>query len=727
MDVHGPSQYNDGSFMLSLAMNAGHCPGCGEAREPGTCDSCGAEVPAAEEASELAIARRAALASLLARAEDLWRECDVERPSGARITGEQLAGAIVQSKLFDVVDDADLSCQRLSALDFNDSEALGGTVREAIATELDLVERLRGLSLELAAFDAVPAQPELRGELIAAGARGVEMLLRLLEAVSAPTIEEVREAEGRLQEAIHRSSAYADLHERVEALLGSLDLDARIELVTGRPGPYREESGFVSPGLVFGAFAGEEGVYEQMADAATAYLHHLLPGELEPAAGAILILPAVSLASVDRPLLAQRCAAAMAELVNGAVALDRDAAAAVLDRNAREGPKLFAAASRVQAGMRLIRHASGLEGIEEQLILREVMNAYLEIAESAFRSYGWAVLQMQAVLAGESLGQEEPPMLGSLLQRLRASGSELARSLGEAADVDLRNAAGHAQYRWDSETQEVEDLEKGLRWNLAELEERTEALGDSVVGVDAGYMCAALAADIEIDASAATSDPGIREQLVEASFALAGCELTGLSPDGATVTVRASSEISLASLMRAVASLAALVEAEEAFRVLDADSGKALLDVPAERMMAATRGPEETRDLQVVQCFAESQTRTGVPASQAGRDGFVLQAKSVAWSAVNALATGGPEEPVVVGIRTRAEVVLDFLARHPEIDPQVAKAGRRRLERIVACSYSLQRDEPNALKELLRRLRATFIWAEQQGVVWPPDAAVEAA
>jgi hypothetical protein len=660
------------------------------------------------------------LASLLERAEGLWQECDAERPRGARITGEQLAGAVAQSKLCDLLDDAGLACQRLSTFDFDDTDVLGTPVREAIAAELDLVEKVRDLSFELAAFDVVPDQPELREELIAAGRRDVEMLLRFLEALSAQTIAEVREAEGRLQEAIYRSSTYADLDDRVEDLAQSIDLDARIALVTGRPGPYLEEGGFVSLGRVFGVFAGEEGVYEQLADAATTYFRHLLPGELEPVAGAMLILPTVSLASIDRPLLAQHCATTMTELVDSAVALDREAVGAVLDRSAEEGPKLFAATSRVQAGMRLIRHASELEEIEEELLLREVMSAYLEIVESAFRSYAWAVLQMQAVIEGKSLGPEEPPMLGSLLQRLRASDSELARALGEAADVELRNAAGHAQYRWDSGAQEVEDLEKGLRWTVAELEEKTEALGDSVVGVDAGYLCAAVAAGIEVDASAATSDPRIREQLIETSFALGGYELTGLSSDGATATVRAGVDASLPSLMRTVASLAALVEAQDAYRVFDAGSGKALLDVPAERMLAATRGAEETRDLQVVQCFADSQIRTGAPASKAARDGLVLQVKAVAVNAEHALVLTGPSDPVVVGIRARAEVVLDFLVRHPEIDSQIAKAGKRRLERVVAGTFSVQRGEPKALNELGRRLGMAFDWAQKQGVVWPP-------
>jgi hypothetical protein len=597
---------------------------------------------------------------------------------------------------------------------------LGTRLRRAVSKELDLAEELRDVSLALAAFDVTPAQAELRRELFSAGRHGVELLLSFLETVSALGIRELREGEELLQQAINSSSQYEGLRERVETLLQSADHDVRIALVTGRPGPYLDEFGFLSLGRLFGAFAGEDGAYERLADAAATYLLHLLPDRLEPVAGSILILPAVSLAALDRPWIAHRAGAAMAKLVDQAVALDRDAVVAILDRSAEEGPKLFAAASRVQMGMRLIRRASELEEIEEELILREVVSGYLAIAESAFRSHAYAVLRLQAILEKRELGQQKPPMLGSLVERLRASDAELAQALAGAVDVELRNAAAHEQYRWDAEAQELEDFDSGRRWTVEELEVRTEALGDSVIGVDAGYACGVLSAGVEVDAAAARSDPRIREQLVEATFALAGYQLAELSPDGATVTVHAGVEATLPSLMTAVASLAALVEGPEAYRVIDGESGRALLDVPAERILAAAGGPEQTRDLEVVQCFADSQIRTGANASAAARDGLVVQAKAVAVIAVHALALGGPTAAVAIGIRARSEAVLDFLARHPEIDPRAAKAAKRRLERVVAGTFPLERSEPKSLKALLRRTRATFFWAEEQGISWPP-------
>ena len=722
MEVYGPSPVNDGSFMLRLAMAAARCPGCGELREPGVCAECGADVPATEELSEIAGARRDALASLLERAEESWRGCDGELPLGAKITADQLAGSIAQSRILERLEEAELACQRLSRLDLDEEAALGTTVRNAVTAELDLVEEVRDACLELARFDVSPPQPELRGELIGAARRAVEMLMWFLQAVSAPTIPEVRGGEEQLQAAMTERSLYGAIEERGVELFAGADLDSRISLATGRPASYVDEAGFVDSGRIFTAFAGEEEPYERLAEAAASYFGYLLPGELEPAAGTILILAAVNLSSLDRPLLAHGCAAEMAKLVAEAATTDHEAAGVVFRRSAKEGPKLFAAASRVKAGMRLLRHASELEEIAEELFLREVMSSYLEIAESAFRSVAWAVLGLQDVIAGQEVGEEEPPTLGSLKQRLAASDSKLARRLGEAVDSELRNAAGHAEYRWDPEAAEVENLKTGRRWNVEELEERVEALGDSVVGVDAGYQCGLITSDVELHVPTESTDPAIRRLLIEASFSVAGYELADLSGNGATATVRALEEkASLPPLMTAVAAQSALVSDAASYRVLDADSGAALLDVPAERMSAATKGPSVTRDLEIVQCFTDSEIRTGRPASVAAGESLGVLVKVVAVTALRSLAFEGVTSTAVATIRERAEAVLGFANSHPEIEQAVAQAARRRMERVVADTYPLERGEPKALKGILRRIQAAIAWADRRGVSWPPQ------
>jgi hypothetical protein len=516
-------------------------------------------------------------------------------------------------------------------------------------------------------------------------------------------------------------SLYGAIEERAVELFASTDLDSRISLATGRPASYVDEAGFVDSGRIFTAFAGEEEPYERLAEAAASYFDYLLPGAPEPAAGTILILAAVNLSSLDRPLLAHGCAAEMAKLVAEAAKTDHEAVGVVFRRSAKEGPKLFAAASRVKAGMRLLRHASELEEIAEELFLREVMISYLEIAESAFRSVAWAVLGLQDVITGQEVGEEEPPTLGSLKQRLTASDSKLAERLGEAVDSELRNAAGHAEYRWDPEAAEVENLKTGRRWNVEELEERVEALGDSVVGVDAGYQCGLIASNVELRAPIESTDPVIRRLLIEASFSVAGYELADLSDDAATATVRALEDASLPPLMTAVAAQSALVPDAASYRVLDVDSGAALLDVPAERMSAATKGPSVTRDLEIVQCFTDSEIRTGRPASVAAGESLGVLVKVVAVTALRSLAFEGATSTAVVAIRERAEAVLEFANSHPEIEQAVARAARRRMERVVADTYPLERGEPKAVKGILRRIQAAFAWADRRDVSWPPQ------
>jgi hypothetical protein len=721
MEMHGPSPVNDGSFMLRLAMAAGHCPVCGEAAEPGSCQSCGAEVPPAEGPSEYAVARNKALSSLVRRASEMRRRWQEDLAPGPKVTADQLAGAFVQSEVLERLDHAEQACQRLSCLDFDDKAALGTSVRAAVVGEVDLIEEVGDLCREIASLDVHPPQPELLGELLDAARRVEDMLLRLLETLSAQTIEEARRGEKGLQEAISQGPRAADLQPTALELFASADVDARVALAVGRPGSYLDASGFIDIGRVFGAYSGEEGPYERLARASAEYFRHLLPEDPDPSAGTFLILAAVNIASLNGPIRAHRCAKAMAELVGQAAALDSEAVSSVFERSVAEGPKLFAAASRVRMGMQLIRHASEMEAVEDELILREVMSSYLEITESAFRSHAWAMLEMQAVIDGKAPNGGDPPTLGSLLQRLRASPAALARDLADTTDADLRNAAGHSQYRWDRQAEEVEDLKTGQRWGVDDLEARTEALSDSVLGLDAGYLCGLIAAGIDFAAPREEVDPTLRALLVEAAFAVAGYELAELSQDSATASIRVDAEASLPALMTAVASMSALVKGVNAYRVMSADSGRALIDVAAERMLAATSGPEETRDLEIVRCFTDSEIRTGAPAADALFQSLVVQAKVVAATALQSLLLDGPTAEVAAKIRIRVEAVLELASDDPNLDLQATQVARRHLQRIVANTYSLERGQPKAFDALLRGIRATLSWADRQGISWPPE------
>ena len=74
---------------------------------------------------------------------------------------------------------------------------------------------------------------------------------------------------------------------------------------------------------------------------------------------------------------------------------------------------------------------------------------------------------------------------------------------------------------------------------------------------------------------------------------------------------------------------------------------------------------------------------------------------------------------MITTIRGRVEAVLDFLRSQPEIDRAVEQAVRRRLECVVAATFPLER-RAEGPEELVRRVQASFTWAERQGVSWPP-------
>ena len=711
---------NDGSFEIGLKMAAAACPDCGELSEPGRCPSCGGEVTSSEEVAEIARARQQALGPLLEQARELQtRLFELPDPT-VPVSSDQFAGCIEQAAIEERIETAELFGQRVAALDLDEKAAVGGTVRSTLGTELEDVRELCSVCAELSRFSPSGPAATLREQLIAATARVVEMFVRLLEAITASTIPEVRASQELLQEAIYSTSP---LPENLAVYLHRLsepDLDARIALVIGRPGPYTDPYGFIDPGRVFGAFAEEGHSYVHLADCARAYFAHLGLAEIPVAGAALLILPAVTLASLDRPLLAHRSATQMANLVAGAADCNREVAAAVVARTSKESQRIFAATSRVQKGMRLLYRAAEIEDVDEELLLREVMFGYQELSESAFRAFGWAVLGLQAILEGEEVSlEEEPPMLGSLEQRLTASSSALARSLGTAVDRELRNACGHSQYRWDAETEEVEYLKTGRRWNIDELATATEALGNAVVGVDAGFCCGVLAAEIETGTPAT---PEITAVLSEANFAVAGYELTALDQKGADATVAGVDRSDLTPLMTALASQSLLAPGAEAYRAIEDGSGKVLLDLSAEQMTAATSAPPQRQDLAIINSFFDSALRTGRPTREAARESLVVQTKVLAMSALRTLALEGAEPELVSTIRARSELVRSFAQGHPEIGEPLRGSATGRLERLIAETYRLEHGETKALERTLRRINAVFRWAEEQGVRWPPSA-----
>lgn len=599
-------------------------------------------------------------------------------------------------------------------------------LREAAWKEIGRIRELSKLAAELARFAPPQLGAELQATAMEASRQAAEAIKQRLETTPAGTIEEVRSGEELLQAALDSldSSAEDALARARES--SAPDLDARIALVLGKDGSYTDELGFIHPGRVFGAFAEEGSPFERLGQRAAAYFDHLLPDKEPPPAAALLILPAVTLASLDRPFFAHRRAGEMVELLATALARDAGEVHAVVEQTTNEGPRVFAAASRIHKGMRLILAAIESDTVDDELALREVMITYQELAESAYRAYGWAVLELEAIAAGKSASGLPAPTLGQLKQRLEGSDSSLALALGEACDPALRNASGHSQYRWDGEGTSIEDLKTGRRWSLEELAEKVDSLVNAVVGVDAGYCCFALGENLAERPPARASSghsPEIVGLLGEAIFSASGYEVLDLVDGGADVMVASAGDRSdLTALMTALASLSMVIPDEDAYRIVEAATGQVLLDVSGESMRAATGAPEQIQDLAILASFCDSAARVGGEDGAVARQSLALQAKIVAVGAMHELASTGATGAVLTRVRARAESVREFARQHEEIGEPILSTTTRRLERIVAGSYGVEREERRALEKLVNRIEALFSWAEEEGVIWPPPA-----
>ncbi len=76
-------------------------------------------------------------------------------------------------------------------------------------------------------------------------------------------------------------------------------------------------------------------------------------------------------------------------------------------------------------------------------------------------------------------------------------------------------------------------------------------------------------------------------------------------------------------------------------------------------------------------------------------------------------------------MRARFEAVREFaLSRRASDERELAKLAQR-FERAIALTYAATRNEGKDLIRLGRSLARIIVWAEAQGIVWPPHAAVQ--
>jgi hypothetical protein len=713
-------------FTIELAFLAECCSQCGQPREPGLCPQCKIEVAASEEVAEIARARGKALESADRRLRQLI-ECFAQLPEGnIVVSNDQFATAVSDAEIFAQIAAMTGIGDELEALDVNDRDTIGGELRTKMAERVARVEALLGACEDLALFDPHGPAKELRVVAAVSGRYGAELTRAFVAMLVAETIPAVRAAEAEAQRLIY-NVPYAD---RIEGLTEEMrdwvvpDIDARAALVLGRPGHYSDKYGFLDVGTVFGAFAEEEQPFEALAGCARRYFSHLIgTGPVrEVAIESFLVLPAIGLATLDRPLAAHRIARSIYELLEAASGAEPEQVQRLVDRTIAEGQLVFEALEQIKRGVKLLAAGQAAGVADDGAILKTVMDAYKELAETSFRTYGWLVVDLDRIKRGEAPSKgSDPPMIGSLTQQLEASEELGARRLGACSDGALRNACGHSEYRWDAETEEVHDMRTDQRWSVAELEASVAAMGAAVAGADAGYSCFLASGRADIRAplwAQGGGEAAMAGVVVAATFSAHGFRVVEVRDQGLTVMIEDGGELDKMSLMSTLGGMTLFGGPEDAVRVLGT-SGEILLDVEAAAFREASAAPSRFKDLAILAPYLSNAMRTG-DAEKAPIEWVTVAANQVLTSALAESAETGISVASILRTADRFGYVVDFARAHSPGNDEELERLVKRLSRCRSFGFGAARGDEAAARHFGEEIDALNEWIKAEGIVWPP-------
>lgn len=705
-----PEHQEDGedAFSFSLPFAAEVCETCGTAAEEGPCPNCGTFVAASAEVLPVTRARISALAPLLSDVAAIEAAFGQIQFGAVPVSADQFNRVVLDLGFYGHLSAIVAIPRGIQNLNFEDPQAIGGSARAAVGGYVRDVRALLGMATELARF--APEGPGRRVQelTLEAGSWGAGTVRSILAALVAPTVAEARRAAEVMQGYLDGSPAVREVEVVLEDVRAAArpDTDSRLELVLGVPGPFTDELGFVDLSRVFGAFASEENPIGVLDGVCRRYFaDYVDQTQMDPGASVLLVLPLVALASVDSPLLPHRVAREMVESLRASADRDPAFVGDVLHSTGKDAALVIGAGSRALKGLRLLAMGEASGWVDDEVALMQVMNAYRELVEGPFRTYGWAALRTHAFPTAEALGGA-PPMLAELLDRLRASGSSLPQTLGSVVDAQLRNAASHAQYSWDSEASEVEDLRTGQRWSLDDLEASVDGLVGTVIGLDAGIAC--YASNREVAASFGSSvelaDLGnLLEVLLAALFAAQGYELLEISRDLSTAVLN-TERLVLVTAVPVVGGIAALPGLTAERIALMSPTGNLLLDVAVEDLRSAATEAEDIRDLRLAVLCAQ------VERHPRGGDEFTaLLFALVAVPALTEAADGSVTDAYLPRLMRR----LSYVDAIPAVG---TSSGRTLLRGAISAAYAFRAGKRAAARLLIVRLVRMARWADENGV-----------
>lgn len=712
---------------MRLEFLAECCPQCGEPREPGLCPQCGVEVGESEEVAEIAKARGKALESVDQRLQELIERFGALPDGNIIVSNDQFATAVSDAKIFEQLGEMTSLGSELEALDVNDRAVVGGELRKAMEGRIAQVEELLATCEELSLFDPQGPAQELRSVAAESGRYGARLTQAFMKILVAETIPVVREAGADMQELLD-GFPYGD---RISELLGEMeawivpDFDARAALVLGRPGRYSDDHGFLDAGAVFGAFADQEAPFEALAECARRYFSHLIGAGPVREVGieSFLILPAVGLATLDRPLGAHRISRSIYGLLDSTATADAEAVQRLVDRTITESELIFHAVEQIQRGFKLLAAGEEAGLADDAAILKTIMDSYKELAETSFRTYGWLVVDLERVKKGETPSQAStPPTMGVLTAQLEASQEPAAHHLAACSDSALRNACGHAQYRWDAVAEEVHDMRTDQRWSLEDLELSVESMGSAIAGADAGYTCflASGRAELKKPEWAGNGPPGLLALVAEATFSARGFRVVTLQEQGRVVQIDYDDTPDMLALMSTLGGMTTLAGDDDVVKVLDR-AGQTLLDVEVAAFREASEAPPKFKDLAILAPFFSNAARTTGDRRRALLDWLTVMANQVMMTALEAAERADFGAPSMLQTADRLGYVIDFARARAEEDDEETKQFLKRLTRCRSSAFAAARGDGRAAAKFVEEFRDLNSWIAGRGIVWPPQ------
>jgi hypothetical protein len=614
----------------------------------------------------------------------------------------------------------------LGQFNFNDPAEIGGPVRRAASSFIRELEQIFRETEELAWF--VPPAPEvarIRELIVATGRYGTEIAIALLRTLTSTSLEEVVPLQRHFQELLSGYPYGSEFGETLDLLssFAVADLDARVAIALGVDVPVTDDLGLLDPARVLAAFAGSEDPFTPLARASARFLSHLsnLDPEQVGADGAGLALPALGLATIDRPLAAHRAARHAAELLREVDNVDAAQTMRLLERTVNQGPRIFAAAKRIRDDVTYL--ACGY-AVDEADIIRRLVDTYKGLAESAFRDYAWLIDDAQRVVEGRPIANAaRAPMLAELEQRFVGRKDPLSRTLVGAIDPILRNAQAHEEHRYDRANEEIV-LAGDVRLTLAQFERRIERLVSVAIALDAAFSIAVLERGETMGVPqwlTSGEAPFASELLARGILGAYGVDVVAISDEETVTFTYVGDAIAAERALPALAAMAQMFASSDYLELRCQDDAATTICVEVSAFRAFAEANEAVKDMALLGVFYSAGVLGGRDAETLLSETIALFVALIAQIDIPRIQLGlttGDLTPLLQ-LDKRLAFTIGFARERGLSLDKDARIVVKHLSEARAMIFLVRRGQMHAARKMTAALSRAANWADRRGYRWP--------